>query len=186
MNAYDFDGVVYLGDSSLDSWLYALKDDPRLALCLPGQAARMAVNIADRTRMKSGFFRFLRRVDNIEETLDGFWDTHMDRISPWYRGRRRADDIVISASPGFLVEPACRRLGIRHIIGTDMDMHSGIIKGRNCKGAEKPRRLLAETGIGRVDEFHSDSLSDAPMAAIAGRAFLVYRNGRISEWPWNQ
>ena len=50
------------------------------------------------------------------------------------------------------------------------------------KNTEKVRRFQAEFGAARPDAFYSDSLSDAPMARLATRAYLV-RGERVLPWP---
>jgi len=44
--------------------------------------------------------------------------------------------------------------------------------GKSCSGAEKVARLNA-IGITSIDEFYTDSKSDAPLAAISKRVYLV-------------
>ena len=58
-------------------------------------------------------YSFLSRLPDPEAEARLFWDSRIDRIFPWYINRRRDDDLVISASPDFLIGEACRRLGIR-------------------------------------------------------------------------
>lgn len=115
----------------------------------------------------------------------------------------RPKTCVISASPEFIIQPICRRLGIDYVICTKMDMATGQIIGRNCHGEEKPRRLYecfggdlhdrSENPILRdgandevpnfeIIEFYSDSYSDDPVARLAGRAFLVQGEKLL---PWN-
>lgn len=67
------------------------------------------------------------------------------------------------------------------VIASQVDIKSGKFTGENCYGDEKARRFKAAFGDIAIDEFYSDSCSDAPMAKLAKRAFIV-KNGRISEW----
>ncbi len=45
---------------------------------------------------------------------------------------RKEDDVIISASPEFLLRPICNRLGIRHLIASRVDARSGAYDGQNC------------------------------------------------------
>ena len=72
-------------------------------------------------------------------------------------------------------------LGVR-LIATPMDPYSGKIRGRNCHDKEKVRRFRETFPEAHIDRFYSDSLSDAPMAALADEAFLV-RKGKCVPWP---
>ena len=62
-----------------------------------------------------------------------------------------------------------------------MDIRSGRIEGENCHDTEKLRRFRAVFPESKIEEFYSDSLSDAPLAELADRAFLV-KKGKLSAW----
>lgn len=185
MNVYDFDKTVYDGDSSVDFTLFCLRRRPACLLSLPRMAlaaARYACRAIDKTRMKEGLFSYVRRAQVDDGLLDEFWASHIDRIKPFYLAQKRADDLVISASPEFLLRPACERLGIREPIGSRVSQATGRFDGKNCRGEEKTRRLDELFPDARIEEFYSDSLSDAPLAARAQRAWLV-DGSRLEHWP---
>lgn len=123
---------------------------------------------------------FLSRVD-VDRELERFWGKNLRRVKPFYRERHREDDVVISASPEFLIRPACAQLGIRHVLGSPVDKYTGRFSGPNCHGAEKVRRFYAAFPGGKIDEFYSDSYSDQPLADLAKRAFLV-RGEAVLAW----
>ena len=177
MNAYDFDGTIYRGDSSVDFCLYAMRCHPALIRYLPGMAGaalRYGTGRISKTQMKQAFFRFFSALET-ERMTEDFWDRHLEKIYPWYLVQHREDDLVLSASPEFLLQPACDRLGIRFLIASRVDPRSGVFRGENCKGEEKVRRLREMMPEARLDRFYSDSLSDAPLAKLAEQAFLVKR-----------
>ena len=103
-------------------------------------------------------------------------------MKPFYAKTRRPDDVVISASPEFLIAPACARLGVACVMGSPVDRRTGAFHGPNCHGEEKVRRFRAAFPDGQIDDFYSDSHSDYPLARIARRAILV-RGDRLE--PWN-
>ena len=105
----------------------------------------------------------------------------MDGIYPWYMAQRRPDDLVISASPEFLLRPVADRLGFA-LIASRVDPATGRTEGLNCHGEEKLRRFRARYGDAPVERFYSDSLSDAPMARAAREAFMI-RRGTVLPWP---
>lgn len=184
MNIYDFDGTIYHGDSSFAFYFYALKKHPSLARFWPKQAWAFALYAAkriDKTEMKQRFYSFFTAFD-AEGLLEEFWDTHEKNIFPYYYQNHREDDILISASPEFLLKPICARLGIKHLMASRVDPKTGRYTGKNCWGEEKVRRLKAQMDIDRCEEFYSDSHSDTPLARIADKAFLVDKNGNLSPW----
>ena len=186
MNIYDFDGTLYSGDSTMDFLKYSFKKHPGLVRFLPamGIAAlqHYAFKSIDKTAMKETFYRLFTAYD-AEGLLEEFWDKHEKNIFPWYPGKQQqADDIIISASPEFLLQPICKRLGIQHMMASRVDSKTGKYTGKNCWGPEKPIRLKDQIGITHCDNFYSDSYSDQPLAEIADKAFIVEKDGSITDW----
>lgn len=184
MNVYDFDGTIYQGDSSVDFYLFMLRKSPLLIRYLPIQAGGMLLyllGIWDKTRCKQAFFRFLRGTD-AAEYLETFWTGREDRIAAWYKEQKQESDVIISASPAFLLRPILRKLGVQGLIASQVDEKSGVFLSPNCRGAEKARRFLAAFPHSPIDCFYSDNQSDKPIAQLADKAYLVDR-GKISPWP---
>ena len=183
MNVYDFDGTIYDGDSTVDFFLFALKQKPSLIRFAPKQALGFllyGVKRIEKTELKEYFFSFLSGID-AGKLAEDFWKRNSHKIFKWYPERQQPDDILISASPEFLLEPICRQLGIRCLIASRVDVQSGKFAGENCRGAEKVRRLAEECGVTHIGAFYSDSHSDLPLARIADSAFLI-KNGVITQW----
>ncbi len=188
MNVYDFDGTIYRRDSSADFVLFCLRRHPALLSSVPamaGAALRMRSGKISKTQMKQVIFSFLRRLDDPEAMVERFWEGHLDRMHAWYATTHRPDDVVVSASPEFLLRIPCEHLGVGTVIGSRVDGRTGEFAGKNCHGPEKVRRFRAVFPTATVESFYSDSLSDAPMAAIAQRAFMV-RGERLDPWPTPQ
>lgn len=187
MNVYDFDKTIYDGDSTVHFVLFCLKKQPSLICYLPtivGNALLMALKLRTKTKAKQQFYRFFRDINDIDAYIAEFWRKHLSGIKPWYKELQREDDLVISASPLFLVEPACREIGITQVMASDVDQRTGLYAGLNCHGEEKVRRFYARYPGGRIEEFYSDSLSDTPLARIAEHSFLVKGND-LMPWPEN-
>ena len=183
MNTYDFDKTIYVVDSSVTFYKYCLaKYSAAVLRTVPrtiGMAIAYVVGRTDTTRLKEQLFSFLRYID-ADAVVADFWAEKFDGVGEWYLAQKRDDDIIISASPEFLLEPVAQRLGVR-LIGTRMDKKTGRITGLNCHDSEKVRRFYEQYPDAHTECFYSDSLSDTPMAEIADRAFLVNR-GRLSPW----
>ena len=182
MNLYDFDGTVYRGDSTVDFYKFALKKHPLLIRYLPGQGLGFLLHglkRIDRTELKEYFFSFLKGV-SAEELVPEFWTSHRDRIFPWYLEQKRSDDLIISASPEFLLRPICEELGAE-LLASRVDPRTGRFDGPNCKGEEKVRRLRERYGAAHIQKFYSDSRSDTPLALLAEEAYLV-TDGKPERW----
>lgn len=185
MNVYDFDQTIYRHDSTVDFIIYCLKRYPGVWRHVPNMAvAGMLYRCKriDKTEMKQRIYRFLTALPDVEAIVCTFWDDHLDGIQGWYRVQMRPDDVIISASPFFLVQEACQRLGINRVLASNVDPRNGMTQGLNCHGEEKVRRFAASPWYGEIDAFYSDSRSDAPLARLAQRAYLV-RRGSIEPWP---
>ncbi len=184
MNTYDFDQTIYRRDSSVDFYLYCLRRFPHLVL--PTIPKSLVAALAykrgktDTKRLKEQLFSFLPGLD-AEAEAERFWQTHESGIGRWYLEQKQDDDLILSASPEFLLRPIARRLGAA-LIATPMDPATGKILGKNCHDAEKVRRFYEAYPGAHTERFYSDSLSDTPMARLADEAFLV-KNAKPGPWP---
>lgn len=151
---------------------------------LPGVIVKALAYRMDKSKakeLKEKLFAFLPEVENIDALVEEFWACNQDGIGQWYLEKKRDDDIIISASPEFLLRPMTDKLGVR-LIATPMDKHTGKVNGLNCHDHEKVRRFYEAYPDAHTEEFYSDSLSDTPMAMIADKAFIV-KKGKLSPWP---
>ena len=174
MNVYDFDHTIYDGDSSLDFYIYMLLQKPSIIKFLPQQifgCFKYLLGKTDTKQFKECFFVFLCETDNIDGRIKDFWDKNEKKIKKWYK--KEDNDVIISASPEFLLSEICNRVGIKSLIATKMDARTGKITGKNCKGIEKVIRFQEIYPSENIDNFYTDSKSDYPLAKIASQAFWV-------------
>ena len=185
MNGYDFDKTIYHEDCTVQFTLWRLKRS------LPAWGMLPRVGLAALRMKKTGKERFKEQLHllwtaggaDLHAEVERFWDANMGRIHRWYLAGKRTDDVVISASPLFLVRPAMQRLGVEAVFASPLNPETGLYEGRNCYGAEKVRVFQACYGPdARLEAWYSDSVSDAPMAALSDRAFLV-KGEKTLPWP---
>ena len=182
MNIYDFDDTIYDGDSSVDFFKYCLKKNKKILLLIPSigvSAILYVIKLKDKEYFKSKFFSFVKYFDDINKIAKDFWKENNKKIKSFYLENKEDDDIIISASPDFLLRPMCDALKVK-LISSKFDEKTGVLLGKNCYGEEKVKRL-EELGIKSCDKFYSDSKSDTPLKLIAKEAFLVERNN-IKKW----
>ncbi len=184
MNVYDFDKTIYDGDSTADFYLFSLKRHKKIVTLAPslfGAVVRFYVfKKGSKTDFKQVMYRFLRFCD-IDRDVSDFWEINQKKIKKYYLEQKKSDDVIISASPEFLLEPIADKLGISALMASRVDKHTGIYDGVNCHGKEKVRRFYEKFPDGRIDEFYSDSYSDSPLAEIADKAYLVKKE-ELTEW----
>ena len=186
MNVYDFDKTIYKGDSTLDFYYYCLKKQPLLILILPIQIfgfIRYKLGLITKLQFKEVFYSFLKYVRDTEGKIESFWRNNKTKIQPWYLKQQLPDDVIISASPEFLLLPICKEMGISNLIASIVDMKTGECLSENCYGMEKTKRFCEKYGNEPINEFYSDSLTDTPLAKIAKKSFGVDRDKLI---PWHE
>lgn len=185
MDVYDFDGTLYRGDSTADFFTWCLRRFPQVALTLPrtGVAAFacLGLHAIDKTRFKGVLYRFLPLIPDIDAEVARFWNAHERKITG--PCRPNPGDLVISASPEFLLQGVCARRRLE-LMASQVDPHTGRTLGPNCSGAEKIVRLNERYPNAAVERFFSDSHNDDPMAAYAREAFMVnIPKNTLGPWP---
>ncbi len=185
MNVYDFDKTIYYDDSTSDFYFFCLKRHPRIAVHFPktmGMFILYALHIKTKTQFKEVMYEFLHEVD-IDKDLPDFWESHKHKIKPFYIKQKKHDDVIISASPEFLLKPICSELGITNLMASNVDPVTGKYSGINCHGKEKVRRFREVFGNSKIDEFYSDAYCDTPLAKEAEKSYMVKRDV-IKDWKF--
>lgn len=175
-NVYDFDKTIYKGDSSIDFYKFCLKRHPSIAKYWPAQIAAFVqykTKKITKTQMKEIFYRYYQSIPDMDRELEAFWDSHIGNMKRWYYDQQQESDLIISASPEFMLKPACERIGIKYLLASPVDGKTGKYLGENCYHAEKVRRFREAYPGEEIRYFYSDSYSDSPLADISEKAFLV-------------
>ncbi len=187
MNVYDFDKTIYRGDSTMRFIFFLLARQPRLLKYVPAFSVNALLFITGKRKkqdFKERMFRaFFGHAENIDLMLAAFWKKNVSRVFDWYSAMQREDDVIISASPVEIVRPCCEMLGIKYIMGSPVDMKTGIYSGPNCHGEEKVRRFREAFPGAEIENFYSDSHSDDPMARIAKKSWMV-KGESLSVWQF--
>lgn len=184
MNVYDFDGTIYDGDSTIDFYLYCISKNPKVLKSMIKQIKGFLLYFfkrIDKTEMKQYFYSFLEQLDNVDVLLESFWDKNISKIKPWYMNQKKVDDVIISASPKFLLEVVCKKLEIKNLIASKVDKENGKCLEKNCRGEEKVKLFKKMFENAEIDKFYSDSKSDLPLAKYSKEPYLVNKN-KITKW----
>lgn len=179
VNAYDFDHTIYRGDASFDFIIFSFVRHPALLRYLPLDAWVIFLYVIgkrNRKQIKQVAFSFLKDVRDIDNELQIFWMKHEHKIEEWYLNQKKPSDIIISASPEFLLRPIVSKLEIKTLIATRMDKTSGYITGENCRAEEKVIRLNKVSPNVKIDSAYSDSMSDLPLLSLASNAYIVRKS----------
>ncbi|MGN0463278.1 MAG: haloacid dehalogenase-like hydrolase [Acutalibacteraceae bacterium] len=183
MNVYDFDETIYNGESSLEFFLYYFKVDPTLIKFLPSVIKALMLYKAEKITLDDFLNDYSKTVESyiathrneFERTVKSFWDKKLHKIKPFYYKVRQPDDVVITASPSFLIREACDRLGIKNLISTEIDLESGKIEAP-CFREAKITRFREAYPTAAIDDFYTDSMNDRFLMPFAKRVFIVKRH----------
>lgn len=186
MNVFDFDNTIFDGDSTYRFFRFCLKHHPKVLLYLPriGFAALKyyTFHIGTKTRFKERMYTFLKACD-VKSDVPAFWKENLPRVKSFYKEIHRDDDVIISASPEFLLKPLEDALHIT-VIASRVSPTDGKTNGENCYHAEKVRRFREVFPDAKINDFYSDSYSDEPLALLADRAFIVEEE-RLISWDFS-
>ena len=76
VNAYDFDNTIFRGDSTARFLAFLLRKRPaltRYVFVWAAAAAKYALRLTDKTRMKQKIYSVFARVDDMDALVAEFW-----------------------------------------------------------------------------------------------------------------
>lgn len=181
---YDFDKTIYDGDVTYDFYKYCFKRFVKVRKYFFVQLwaiIKYLLGFYKWTQFKEKMLGYLKKLDEIDLVVQEFWEQHKKKLKKWYLEKDHSQDVVISASPEFLLEKiCCEYLHVKMLIGTKASKKTGAIIGKNCYGNQKVERLNQKIQNYKIKEFYSDSLSDEPLAKLAERSYLVQKDNLIN------
>lgn len=183
MKVYDFDGTIYKDDSTKKFYFFCLRRNLVVLKALPTQISAIIKYLLGRLskeEAKEKVYTFLRYLDNPDDLAIQFWDKEKNRIAKWYLQSKEESDVIISASPEFLLKPIVEILGC-FLIASKVDADNGKLLSKNCFGEEKVIRFKMIYGNKQIEEFYTDSESDLPLAMLAQKAYLVKKE-KVTLW----
>lgn len=183
MNAYDFDETIYDGESSVEFVFAFIKHDPTVLKFIPKvmkeffRYSKGELTVTEFTNKYGKELKeyFQKHKDTIPAVVSEFWDKRMHKIKPFYKKLQKEDDIIITASPYFMMNEICSRLGIKNLVASEVDMDEGVIT-KACFREEKIDCLKKAFPNAEIDDFYTDSLNDQFLFPLAKRVFMVKGN----------
>lgn len=180
MNVYDFDNTIYRGESVLDFFFFYIRKTPYLVKYIPKvfralyKYKRGKVTVEAALEEYAPFIEdYFKNIEDLSADAKEFWDGHMHKIKPFYKELQREDDVIVTASPENTMQEICRRLGIRHCVGSLIDEETGKIT-RLCMRSHKIPAFLEAFPGAEIENFYTDSpKNDAPLMEMAKHAFVV-------------
>ena len=180
LDLYDFDGTIYDGDSGVDLILFSIKKKPKLIFhylsCL-GICILFLLKLRKKEEMKNKLFAFVKEFSDIDKFVEEFWVKHEHKIKDfWTEKKSHKNDIIISASGRFWLEPIAEKYKVKDLFATDIDPKTGKVSGNNCHGKEKVRIFRDKYPKAEIMKMYTDSKNDLPLVEVAKEGILVKRN----------
>lgn len=179
MNVYDFDNTIYDGESAVDFFFFCLKKDAGLLKLLPLILVKLIkykmclITIDELREYVEKYAKdLLDGFENLDEILKEFWEKNFKKIKGFYLNEKREDDILLTATFGFLIEIPVKKLGIKTVISSEVDTKTGKLI-RLCYREHKPKLLQKYISEDEKICFYTDSMNDKSMIEFADEAYLV-------------
>lgn len=176
---YDWDGTIYNGDTSVDFFKFCLKKDKKLFfhfIKMVPKFLKYKLKLINITKFKEVVFSFLKTIENVDSYVKEFWNLNRPKIKQFYLEKVHNKDIIISASPEFLLKPICDELKVKDLIASDVNKKTGKFKRPNCRGEEKVIIFRKKYPQAEILEMYSDSLHDKPLLDLAKKSFMIKKN----------
>ena len=182
MKVFDFDNTIYRGESSVDFTFYMIRHNKKILRYVPTILFSLAgykLCLMKKEKLTSIINNFF------EGVLDGktspavyvkpFWKTHARKLDRKMLKRIGSDDIIITASPVFLIDGIREKLNTEKIIGSEVDFEQKKIIWFNF-GDNKVKRYRELYSDREIDAFYTDSDNDKDMMEISREVFIVKRH----------
>ena len=168
MRVFDFDGTIYDGESLFDLYLYSARHDPKVFRYI-APVLRYAV------KYKLGRATLEQMEYGVGKMTEGYL-TELSRSKRVASVEQLVDDVILTASFDLTVGEACRRLGVRNLVASEVDVGTMKVTYLNfsTNKAKRFRELYGPDVV--IDEFYTDSKFDQPMIDMARHAFMVKGN----------
>ena len=179
VNVYDFDKTIYDGKSCVDFFFFCLKKYPKIKKCALRNLFdlyKIEHNILDLEKSKVNYCGFFSEVKDIQSVVEEFWDKYEHKIKSWYIKQKCEEDIIVTASPDFLIAPICKRLNLKNYIATTVDIKNGNIIKLCFK---KNKKILFKEKYSNVSvkACYTDNLEhDKELLSLAKEKYLVKKN----------
>lgn len=176
---YDFDGTIYDGDSSVDFFIYNLKNNKKIMKMLPKilyKTIKYKLKLIGDTDLKEYIFSYLKYVPDIDSEVTEFWKNNENKIKQFYLEKDHSKDLITSASPEFFLKPICDKLKVFDLIGSDVDKKTGKFNKENNRGINKVKSFKEKYPKGIIMEMYSDSMNDKPLLDIAKKSYVIKKD----------
>lgn len=187
MNLFDFDNTIYDGESVVDFFVFCLKKKKSLIIYLPiiiftAFLYKFKLLSIDRLLKSASKMTFAFKKSNEDFSLlaKEFWKINEKKLKPYYLAMLTSEDIIITASPSFLINEISYKLKTKKIISSEFNINTGQFEYANFK-ENKVISLKKRYPNVVIKNFYTDSLNDIPLMRLSKNSYLVkgYKKEKI-------
>ena len=185
INVYDFDNTLYNGESTLDFYFFCCRRHIllfRFVFIVVFTLIKYKMCLVSEQKLMElcGVYvrKFLDGCSDIEELAESFWKKNKKKLKSFYKELHRDDDVIVSASFGFLLGHVMKELGVKRLVCSEVDLDKKEVT-RLCYRNNK-RQLFEELFPDcEIQDFYTDSFNDRPLMEMAvGNVYLVKGEGK--------
>ena len=172
INVYDFDKTICFKDSTVGFWKFCIKKKPIILICLPIQFISLVLYQIGITKDMSLFYTYIKFFKGDEKYIKEFCDIQEKNICEWYHKQKQPTDVIVSASPEFLIKELCNRLNVRYV-ASQVDYKIGKYTKLPCKGKQKPIQFYEKFQDEIINKSYGNAKSDIYMIKAGKEGYMV-------------
>lgn len=179
MKVFDFDNTLYHGESSIEFGFFLMKKNIKVALWIPKMLfglLRYKMCLISREEIMNQTDDFMKIIisskKEVEDMAFEFWEKNEKYLHKELIEKIEADDIIITASPSFIIEPLKNKLRTSNIISSEIDLANKHVVNL-IFGEHKVKAYREKYGETPIDCFYTDSYNDKSLMDISKTVFLV-------------
>lgn len=191
INVYDFDNTLYDGESMLDFYLYCCRRHPllfRFVFIVLYTLVRYNMHLVSEEELMNKCRKYVKvfidGCGDIESLADKFAVKYRKRLKSFYADMKTDNDVIVSASFGFLLRRLMPDFPKDRIVCSEVDLKNKEILSL-CFRNEKTVMFAKAYGTKKIENVYTDSLNDLAIMKMAENAYLVKKN-KITEYVFKE
>lgn len=184
MKVFDFDNTIYRGESPVDFCFYMIRENKKIIRYVPTIIFSLIgykLHLMKKEKLESLTNEFLENVmddpDSLSDSVRRFWETHYHKLDLNILRLIEPDDVIITASPTFIMNGVSGKLRTNNILGTEIDLQKKRLTWYNF-GENKVERYRSIYGYRHIDAVYTDSFYDEYLMGISREVYIV-RHGNV-------
>ena len=179
MKVFDFDSTIYRGESPVDFSFFMIRHNKKILRYVPRimfSLVSYKLHLISKEKLEALCSEFIENTlddpDSLDEFVSRFWATHAHKLNPSIVKLIDSSDVIITASPTFLINGVSDLINTKNILGTEIDLEQKKLIWFNF-GDNKIDRYRSIYGNSQIDSFYTDSFYDEYLMGISREVYIV-------------